>query len=243
MTRIECADRNEWLAKRNGYHGIGGSEAPIAMNLSPWNTPEYLWEIKTGRRKPKDISNLDCVQYGIAQEPLIREQFKLDCPQFKVEYHGYDLLVSDKYPFIFCTLDGELTDLRGRKGVFEAKTGSFRSRRDLEEWGNDCVPKHYFCQGCHQLLATGWEFIIFAARLKRDGFKESDKGLPEIVNKYVYFEREEIQDSIDAVLQSDINFWDKVKKDERPNMILKPLRKEKTWNKQKKPEKELMNWW
>lgn len=241
MTRIKCNSREEWLKNRTSYHGIGASEAPIAMGLSPWNSQEYLWQLKTGRIQAKDISDLACVQYGISMEPLIRAQFKLDCPQFKVAYHGYDLLCNDKYPFIFCTLDGELTDTRGRKGVFEAKTGSFRSKQDLEVWNNNSVPEHYFCQGCHQLLTTGWDFIIFAARLKRDGFKATDNGLPEIVNRYVYFEREDIQDSIDAVLDSDIKFWDKVKSDTRPNTILKPLHKKekKEWQKQK----EISNWW
>lgn len=241
MKRIKFDNREDWLANRNKYRGIGGSEAPIAMGISPWNSPEDLWELKTGRKKPKDISNLACVKYGVDMEPLIREQFKLDCPQFKVEYHGYDLLVNDDYPFIFCTLDGELTDRIGRKGVFEAKTGSFRNKQDLEVWSNHNTPEHYFAQGCHQLLTTGWDFIVFAARLKRDGFKESDNGLPEIVNRYIYFERDDIQDSIDAVLDSDKKFWKKVQTDQRPNTILKSLKKKEitTWQKQN----EISNWW
>ena len=39
----------EWLDWRK--KGIGSSDAPIIMGVSPWKTPFELWEEKTGTQR------------------------------------------------------------------------------------------------------------------------------------------------------------------------------------------------
>ena len=56
------------------------------------------------------------------RDRYIRELFKLDYPEYEVEHHEFRILQSKKYPFMQASLDGELTDQNGRKGILEIKT-------------------------------------------------------------------------------------------------------------------------
>ena len=75
---------NEWLGNRSG---IGGSDASAVLGLNPYKSNTELWEEKTGKRVPEDISHKDYVQYGHDAEPLLRKLFALDYPEYKVEYY------------------------------------------------------------------------------------------------------------------------------------------------------------
>ena len=65
-------DRKSWLKGREKYPGIGASEAPAIVGASGWMTSTELWEIKTGRKTPKDISDNEFVKYGTEAEEHIR---------------------------------------------------------------------------------------------------------------------------------------------------------------------------
>ena len=83
-----------------------------------------LYEEKIGKAVPEDISDKPCVIYGNKAEEPIRELFQADHPEYKVDYHEFRILQSKKYPFMQASLDGELTDQDGRKGILEIKTSS-----------------------------------------------------------------------------------------------------------------------
>lgn len=57
--------------------------------------------------------------YGKKAEEYIRELFKLDYPEYQVEHHEFRILQSKDHPFMQASLDGELTDQEGRKGILE----------------------------------------------------------------------------------------------------------------------------
>lgn len=226
MIREKIDNHEEWLRARN--KGIGASDSAAILGLSPWTTIDELWDIKTGRVIPKDISNNPPVKYGIDAEPLIREFVKLDFPYLEVDYHGMDILHHDHYKFISATLDGELIDTRfkkHRKGVLEVKTGGYRRREDLEKWENGQIPIYYFSQVCQQLAVTGWDFNLVAAKLTRQPFNndEEDLSLPQCVWKYAYFSAKDpnVIQSMQLVMKEDIKFWDCVVNDIRPSTILR----------------------
>lgn len=220
MIREQINDRKTWLIRR--LLGIGASDASTVLGINPWVGIDQLFDEKTGKAQPKDISESPAVKFGIQAEPLIRGLVALDLPGYTLEYHPFDILHHDAYPFITATLDGELTDSQsGERGVLEIKTGSFRSQRDIEDdWGAGQVPQHYFAQVCQQLAVTGYPFAIVAARLKRDPYQESDDGLPEIIWLYRRIRAKDVQDSIQAVLAADIEFWRQVKQNDRPSTFL-----------------------
>jgi putative phage-type endonuclease len=106
MGRIEINNKAEWLKVR-AVQGIGGSETACIIGKNPYKSNLTLWQEKTGKIKPEDISEKPAVKYGKEAEKHIRALFALDYPEYSIEYHEFDILFNDDYPFIFCTLDGE----------------------------------------------------------------------------------------------------------------------------------------
>lgn len=71
--------RTEWLQERK--KGIGGSDAAAILGLNPYMSNVDLWEIKTGRKEQEDISEKECVKFGVAAEDHLRTLFALDYPR------------------------------------------------------------------------------------------------------------------------------------------------------------------
>lgn len=221
--RIQINDDEEWHRVRRTH--LQASEAAAVLGISPWQNPCGLYDIKVGAVKEPDIGSKPYVQYGKAMEEHLRAMFALDLPYFKVEYHRYDILESIERPWQGCTLDAELTvvrdnpwDLRlGEKGIYEAKTGSFRGWRQLQEWEGQ-IPDHYYGQVIHQLSVTGWGFTIVDGRLLREPFKEEDLGFPEIqVRRRLIKVDDKVREDIDALNEAETRFWeDHVMKKRRP---------------------------
>ena len=164
---VAAENREQWLKARQ--KGIGGSDAAAVLGLSPWKSNVRLWEEKTGLREPEDISDKEVVRFGKESEAAIRRLFELDFPQYKVTYDEFGMIANEPdCPFIFATLDGELTDSDGRKGILEIKTTEIRRSLDRKKWDGQ-VPDYYYAQIVHQLLATGYDFTILKARIRERG--------------------------------------------------------------------------
>jgi predicted phage-related endonuclease len=163
-----------------------------------------------------DISNKDYVLYGINSEPHLRELFKLDYPQYKVDYNEFKLHKNPTYPFIFSTLDGELQDLEtGERGVLEIKCTNILQSMKREKW-NDQIPQNYYIQALHQLLSTGWDFVILKAHLKTEW-----DGEVRIQTKHYTIKRSEVEIDIAYLKEKEIEFWTEyVQKNRKPNLIL-----------------------
>ena len=83
-TVIEASSHDEWL--RNRGYGIGGSDASAIVGLNPYKSNVELFEEKTGKTAPEDISEKPYVRYGTLAEPHIRALFALDYPEYEVIY-------------------------------------------------------------------------------------------------------------------------------------------------------------
>ena len=204
----------QWLQVR--LQGIGASEASAIIGLNPYMSNVDLWEIKTGRQKSPDISSNAHVAYGHAAEGPLRELFALDYPKYEVTYGGaFDMVRNEEYPFIFATLDGRLIEKdTGRRGVYEGKTTEILKSMSYEKWKGQ-VPDNYYVQLLHQLLATGWEFAVLNAQLKRT---YGDDVRTE--TRRFFLERAEVQSDLDFLLEKELKFWEYVKGDERPPLVL-----------------------
>lgn len=205
--------RAEWLKERN--KGIGASDAAAILGLSPYMSNQRLWEIKTGRFIPEDIGDKPYVKYGVEAERHIRALFALENPQYRVGYEEFRIVQNPKHPFICATLDGWLTEQSGRMGVWECKTTEIRKSADWQEWSGR-VPENYYIQLLHQLLATGYDFAVLTARIiytDRNGKKKS-------VTQDYPLERIDVLDDLNYLLQEEIKFWECVKADRKPVLIL-----------------------
>lgn len=209
-------NHDDWILARK--NGIGGSDAAAILGFSPYKTNVQLWNEKTGAANAPDISDNPVIRYGKAAEPHIRGLFEAySTDLYTVEYSEFDMHINDEHPFIFATLDGILTDRNGRKGVLEIKTTEIRKSSDWTEW-EDKIPDNYYVQLLHQLIATGFDFVVLTAQIK---YHKGDD--LRLLTRHYYKERSELTEDMAYLLQKEIAFWDCVENGRKPPLILPPI--------------------
>lgn len=204
-------NREDWLKGRDKYPGIGASEAAAVVGISSWMTTTELWQLKMGIKQPKNLDDNEYVKYGTAAEEHIRMLFMLKHEEYKLIYRPYDFLYQKERPWLRCTLDGELEAENGEKGILEVKTHFVRSGNDLNAW-KDAVPDNYYCQVCHQLLATGFSFAYLTAELI---FQSGESSL-----RTYYFTRHDSADDMRWLLEQEEEFWHNVQTGTSPSVNL-----------------------
>lgn len=209
---LKPKNREDWLSMR--HKGIGGSDAGAVLGVNKYHSNVDLWNEKTGRVIPDDISCKPAVIFGKKSEKHLRELFKLDYPQYKVNYHEFYMYVNDEYPFIFATLDGEITDDNGKHGILEIKTTTIQNSSQWEEW-EDKIPDSYYAQVLHQLIATGWDFAILKAYIRY----YRDNSLRAAI-RHFKINRKDVQSDVDYLIEKEKAFWECVEKDVKPALIL-----------------------
>ena len=225
---MDKMNRKQWLEERK--KGIGGSEASAVLGANPYMTNIQLFEIKTGKLEPEDISDKPYVKYGNDAEPLLRDLFALDYPQFEVDHVPYRNLVHKDHYFLRYSDDGLLTckeDVKfedvqlvaGERGVLEIKTTEILQSMHRERW-NDQIPDNYFIQVLQRLLVTGFSFAILKAQLKT---KYGDGEVRLNTRHYVINRSDHLED-IEHLMRKEIEFWNKyVLKNECPPRALPSL--------------------
>lgn len=205
-------DHDAWLNARK--RGIGGSDAGCVIGQNKYRSNVDLWEEKTGQTIPVDISDKPAVIFGKTAEPLIRGLFVLDHPEYKVDYHEFWIYRNDGLPFIFATLDGELTDKNGLQGILEIKTCTIQNKTQWDEWENG-VPQSYYVQLLHQLAATGWDFAILRAYIRY--YKD---GVLRVTVREYHIDRIEVEQDIEYLVAEEKRFWKLVETKVKPPLIL-----------------------
>lgn len=204
----------EWLEERKS--GIGGSDASVILNKNSWKNIVQLWKEKTGREEAEDISGKECVQYGKAMEPLLREQFKINYPEYEVKHEENKIIRHPKYPFLFASLDGMLIDKEtGEIGILEIKTTNIHKSEDyIKEW-KDGIKPAYYCQVLHYMNVIGAEFVKVYVHFKYSN--EFQK------NRVYTITRQDsgVEEDIKYLEEKEIEFWNEyVVKDIKPNIQL-----------------------
>ena len=211
LVRLHFDSRKEWLEGRR--EGLGGSDAAAALGLSPWKSNLQLWLEKTNQRPAPDLSGNAAVELGHDLEAPVRAIFAAKHPEYTVENYPYDILYLQDRPWLFSTLDGELTEKKtGRRGIYEGKTATCGKKSDWAHWRGR-VPMHYYCQILHQMLSTGWDFAWLAALLMN---LEGD------VCEYreYYFSREDAKEDLKMVLDGEEKFYSFVRSGQMPPIVL-----------------------
>lgn len=212
IRRIIFDSKEEWLKHRTR---IGGSDASAILGLNPWKSNIELWMEKTGQASAPDISDKDVVKYGVSAEPLLRDLFALDFPEYEVEYFGDNMILNDDFEFGAASLDGELTEKEtGRKGILEIKTTNILQNMQKEKWRNK-LPDNYYVQCIHYLLITGYSFAILKAQLKY----EFDGDI-YLQTKHYKIERADVEEDIKYLADAESKFWEQVQTKTRPALLL-----------------------
>lgn len=210
LERICPTNREEWLAARQ-IQGIGASEAAAIVGLSPWMSKNELWYIKTGKKIAKDLSGNAAVEQGIRMEGAIRTVFAARHPEFQVEHHAYDILYQTERPWLFATLDGEITesfaDSSVKKYPLEIKTSTPRGKADWDKWSDGKIPDNYYIQILHQMLATGWEKAYLTAFLY---------GKEDIIIREYDFLRKDCEADLNWLLKEETAFQESIVSGQKP---------------------------
>ena len=200
MILADPKTREEWLESRR--QGIGGSDAGCILGANPWKSARQLWKEKTGADKPDDISDKPAVRFGKEAEQHLRALFLLTYPQYTCEYHEFRMYANDRLPFIFATLDGELTDQDGRRGILEIKTTTIQQAKQWFEW-DDCIPQHYYIQILHQLLACDWaEYVELFAHIRYQKGEEVRAAMRKF-----RIERQDVEQDLQILEEREIQFY------------------------------------
>lgn len=210
---LKIDNHDDWIKARQ-IQGIGGSEAGCVLGVNKYQSNIDLWELKTGRRMPVDLSDNAAVQFGKFAEPHLRELFRQDYPEYTVDYHEYWMYVNDKYPFIFATLDGEIITKDGKKGILEIKTTTIQNKSQWDEWDNR-IPDSYYAQILHQMAATGWDFAILKAYIRY-----YVDGEVRVSIRHYRIERKDVESDIEWLIQEESRFWESVQENTRPALKL-----------------------
>ena len=204
-------DREAWLKGRKDFPGTGASEAASIVGASSWMSASELWQLKTGRKEPKDLSLNEQVSYGTHAEEHIRALFMLKHPEYKLEYRPFDFMYQKERPWLRCTLDGELVVPDGERGTLEVKTAQIQSKSQYAQWNNR-IPDHYLVQLLHQFLATGYSFAYLTAELM---YMDGSSTL-----RSYYFRAQDYYDDMEWLLEEEEKFWDSVLNQKTPNVKL-----------------------
>lgn len=194
----EYKNRTEWLNGRTAT--IGASDTASILGIG-FRTSAEVWRDKTrptGKEKKPDAR----IEYGQKAEEHLRALYSLqNVAEQEILYHEFRVYVNDKYPWLSCTLDGEIVEKStGRLGVLEIKTATIFRKEEAAEWAGR-IPLKYRAQLATQLAVTEYDFaVLFAQIMHRDG-------LSELV-PYRY-ERAELQDDIDYILAETQEFYEK----------------------------------
>lgn len=211
IERKILASREAWLKHRSR---IGGSDASAIVGLNPYKTNTDLYLEKTGQKESPDISDKPYVLYGTKAEEHLRELFRLDFPQYQVQYFDNNMYLNSKYPFAHASLDGELTDEDGRRGILEIKTTNILQSMQKEKW-RDRIPDNYFIQVLHYLMVTEFDFVVLKAQLKSEF-----GGQIYLQTKHYFIERSEVVGDIEYLAEEEAKFWKCVQAKRMPDLIL-----------------------
>ena len=139
----------------------------------------------------------------------------LDHPEYACEYHEYRMHANENNPFMYATLDGELTEVSsGRKGILEIKTTTIRNSEQWKDW-DERIPDMYYAQILHQLYATGYFFAVLRAYIRYEKGGE----IRATVRDY-HIERSDVLEDIGTLVTAETAFWNDVLNRKRPDLIL-----------------------
>ncbi|MGW4050851.1 YqaJ viral recombinase family nuclease [Streptomyces sp. NPDC004779] len=141
----------DWHAAR--ATGLGGSDIPAILGLSPYTSPLEIWLRKTGQTVPRPHNPVlsEAAEMGHELEPVVARRFSKQTGLTIVDNPG-TLRRPDK-PHMIVNLD-RVTLEDGDPGVVELKT---RSSYALNDWLDE-TPIDTTVQVMWQLAVTGWQF-------------------------------------------------------------------------------------
>lgn len=174
--------------------GLGSSDMPAVLGVSPWTTPEELFEIKKGRRPEPEES--PAMKRGKVLEAIAAELYqertgrKLWRSNQTIRHRNYDWMLAH--------LDRRIVGEDKGVGALEIKCPGLRTFAKCRREG---LPYYYLVQLQHQMDVAGYEwgaFAVFNAELW----------------EMIYFDVPRDPELIDLIHEKGAEFWRLVQAEE-----------------------------
>jgi putative phage-type endonuclease len=194
MTVTEALEsRAEWLRWRRS--GIGASDLPAILGISPWASPFSVWADKLGLLPDDDLDDDDPREFGRRAEVMVAPWFA-DRTGLALASEQLWLTNPDE-PWMLATPDAMVVTMPE-----ERLLDTFGPRPDLAlggleiktDYGKpwDEIPAHYQAQGQWQMAVAGWPKVWFAVLHGR---------------RFRVYDLERDQADIDLMVQRASSFW------------------------------------
>lgn len=139
--------RERWLEERRRY--ITGTDAPVILGVSGWDSPLSLFARKKGLISEKEET--ERMRWGTRLQPLVLEAFSEETGRKVTHEPPFSLAKSAAHSFMAASLDGRQVHPEKGPGIVEVKTGGFFKADDWKEE----PPVEYQVQVQHQMLVAG----------------------------------------------------------------------------------------
>lgn len=141
----------EWHEAR--LDGIGASDAPVVVGLSPYKAPIELWREKVERIIPDEGETPLRLRLGNLIEPVVLDLYREATGRKVIRVRAEKR--SKKWPFAFAHLDGKVQFERRIVQVKTAHPASLHRWGDPGEGPTKGVPPDIYVQELHELAVTG----------------------------------------------------------------------------------------
>jgi len=171
--------------------GIGGSDSPVIMGVSPFNNIHDLYLEKTG--PVVEIIETPAMKRGSMLEPLVADIYR--------EKTGRKVTVEKKLfhhsliDFLLGNVDRKIMDSEKGEGILEIKCPGLQVFGKCKREG---LQDYYQIQLQHYLAVTGCKWGAFGV------FNAEQWDL-------IHFDVERDDELIDLIIEKDIKFWEMVK--------------------------------
>ena len=176
--------------------GLGGSDSPIVLNVSPFKTRKQLWQEKLGLVEQEEEKPI--MKRGHYMEDKVADMYEgiTGLKTRKV----LQRIIHPKYPFLFAHVDRVIEGDQRGPGVLEIKCpGSMVARKCVR----DGMQEYYIIQLQHYLGVTGYKWGVIVV-LDYDDWK------------LVPYEAHPDKDLIKIIFDEDTKFWQYVLDHEEP---------------------------
>lgn len=192
MLDLPMAHSADWHARRRT--GIGGSDAPAVMGLSPWATPYRIWAEKAGE-PVEPVETTEEMRWGTIMEPLVLRRY--------AEVTGCDVRPASfaRHPEIEWMIGN--FDATTETGIVEAKTA--RTAQGWGEPGTDEIPEPYLIQVHHYLIVSGAQACDVAVLIGGSDFRIYTVEPDEAIHK--------------ELIRAESLFWQRVRDREPPDPV------------------------
>lgn len=184
------------LADRRTF--IGGSDAPVIINVSPWKNRVQLWREKTGKDPEPDLSEVERVIAGQLMEDVIARLYTW---KYGIRLRRINERITMKdaeFPAV-SQLDRKVEGLRK---VVEIKNVDISQRKNWGEDGSSECPIYYYAQIEHQLMCSTYD----------DAEAAPFFGGNTVERRFI----PRSQDFIDSLYEAEYEFWKLVQQDIPP---------------------------